>query len=49
MKGTSAVAATTGASANPQDDKKKAPILYVAIRRARGPVIKLSYYRNIPT
>ena len=38
MKGTSAVAATTGAMANPHAARKIAPILYVAIRRASGPM-----------
>ena len=39
MKGTSAVATMTGATASPHADRKNAPILYVAIRRANGPEI----------
>lgn len=40
MIGSSAVATTTGQIARPHADSKNAPILYVAIRRAREPEVK---------
>ena len=48
MNGTSAVAATIGAIAMPQADRKIAPILYVAIRRASGP-IALAFWEGLVT
>ena len=46
IRGSSAVAATTGASAAPAAARIKAPILYVAMRRDSGPAQSLASVAN---